>query len=373
MVCGSVELPRWSLLPGIVRLVYARTLPAALLPSPEEDPNCLRDCLVSLIDLRTSRAGFNSFSPPTHRLLDLLQSFHPFQASDARDEIYALISHSTDWNDLGIRVDYTISPERLYTTVAARILSEYQDLHLLLSNLHQKSLIIPSWVPDWSTWHFGSDLAGTGFDATLSASGSTSVELCVDEVECKLAVSGCLVDKINWVGDMILPFYTTHRGPVAARRQAWIGEQVEFLRKLEPYPDTGTDITEVLWQTLISNTTHNEIRADSSYSAFFEAHLSITTECPPEREDMARRFCDAVRWRSRYRRLCTTERGYVGAVPQSSQVGDLVCMFHGARHLFVVRPHGPDSAYVGHAYVHGLMNGEILEAAWYKKQTITLS
>lgn len=36
-------------------------------------------------------------------------------------------------------------------------------------------------------------------------------------------------------------------------------------------------------------------------------------------------------------------------------------MFHGGRHLFVVRENGRDFTYTGHAYIHGLMNGEILK------------
>lgn len=47
-------------------------------------------------------------------------------------------------------------------------------------------------------------------------------------------------------------------------------------------------------------------------------------------------------------------------------------MFQGCSVLLVVRPEGPDFKYLGHAYVHGLMNGEVLQAEWYQKQTIPL-
>lgn len=156
MMCGRVVLPHWEILLGVVAQVYARRLPTFLIPGPSEDPNSIRDCLISLLHLRREK----DYSAGEDRLLYLLQAFHPFKASDASDKIYSLFSHSLDHENLGLGVDYTIPVEDLYTTVAAHVLAKYQDLDLLLSNLHDKTLNLPSWVPDWSTWHFGCDLAG---------------------------------------------------------------------------------------------------------------------------------------------------------------------------------------------------------------------
>ena len=87
---------------------------------------------------------------------------------------------------------------------------------------------------------------------------------------------------------------------------------------------------------------------------------------------MAREFYDAMRRRSRYRRLAVTGRGYFGAIPQTAEIGDWVCMFHGGQHLFVVRQCGQDFTYVGHAYIHGFIRGEVLRLPWYDKRVITL-
>ncbi|KAK4209181.1 heterokaryon incompatibility protein-domain-containing protein [Rhypophila decipiens] len=387
MMCGRTVFPAWTTLLSVVRLVYARQLPAAMIPSHDEDPDSLRDCLISLINLRSPLQYM--LKPQRKQLLKLLQSFHPFQVSDPRDKVYSLLGHSLDHEHLGIEVDYTISPEQLYTTVAAEIATEYQDLRLLLSNLHHKSLSnLPSWVPDWSTWYFGSDLGGAGYDHTLFASGHTRASLKVigTRLQTKLSVSGCLLDTITWVGDEILPYYTTHEKPVATRRRGWITKQLEVVRKLDPYPylgNSGTqnpDITTVLWKTLISNTNHDESIAKAEYVDYFNAHYHHTDHPDDARgardndasdmSEKARRFCDAVRWRSRYRRVATTESGYFGAVPQKAQVGDILCLFQGGRHLYIVRPvdSGQLFKYVGHAYVHGLMGGEIVREEWYQKK-----
>ena len=143
------------------------------------------------------------------------------------------------------------------------------------------------------------------------------------------------------------------------------------MRQLEPYPEEP-DILAVLWKTLISGTNHKCVAADDAYVEYFNAHLNATMEQSPLLDRQAKSFCDAVQWRSRCRCLGTTDNGYFGAVPQTAQVGDWVCMFHGGRHLFVVRPSGWKFRYVGYAYVHGLMMGQVLAAPWYKETTITL-
>jgi len=370
MMCGRVVFPHWDILLGVVAQVYARQLPTFLIPGPSEDPDSIRDCLISLLQLRQEEG----YPAGGGHLLDLLQAFHPFKASDPRDKIYSLFSHSLDHQHLGLAVDYTIPAEDLYTTVAARVLAKCQDLDLLLSNLHGKTLDLASWVPDWSTWHFGCDMAGMGFYATLDAASGTPAVLRADETARTLGVSGCLVSKINWVGERILPYYVTHDGPViVAQRKLWIERQAETVRKLEQYmyPEE-TNILAVLWKTLIAGATHDEVAPDDTYVEYFNAHLDATMQRSPLINRQARSFCDAVRWRSRYRCLATTENGYFGAVPQTAQVGDWVCMFHGGRHLFVVRPSGTNFEYVGHAYVHGLMTGQVLTAQWYKNITITL-
>lgn len=87
---------------------------------------------------------------------------------------------------------------------------------------------------------------------------------------------------------------------------------------------------------------------------------------------MAREYRDAVRRRLRWRRLCTTRKGYFGAIPETAQIGDLVCMFDGTRSLFVVREKGAYFQLIGTAYVHGLMYGEVLKMEGYERQVLTI-
>jgi hypothetical protein len=140
---------------------------------------------------------------------------------------------------------------------------------------------------------------------------------------------------------------------------------------LQPYPD-GTPVIEVLWRTLIGNVTFYEQEADRTYAAYFYAHLNMKDDSSNTVRNTAREYCVAARRRSRYRCLGTTEKGYLGAVPDTALPGDLVCMFEGCKLLFVVRQVGDNYSLIGPAYVHGLMKGEVFQMANYKREMITL-
>ncbi|KZL71477.1 ankyrin and HET domain-containing protein [Colletotrichum tofieldiae] len=259
--------------------------------------------------------------------------------------------------------------EQLYITVANKILAKSPTLDILYSNLNKKSLALPSWVPDWSTWQFGSN--GAAHHYFYAACAATAAELRLHTSRDKLDISGCFVDKIVDLSDRVEPYYKDHHGPDLQRRKTWLKEQAEIVDRLEPYPD-GSDISDVLWRTLIGNVTLEEDDAGDDYKAFFYAHLNCCKDDSAEVKKMATNFCDAVRRRSRYRCLAVTEKGYFGAIPETAAVGDQIWMFQGGRHLFIVRQCEGGFIYIGYAYVHGLMQGEVLLSDWYEKCTITL-
>jgi hypothetical protein len=364
MMCGRIEIRHWSLIPDVVQLAFNRQLPAFLLPRGREDPYYLRECLTTLRGMRFSITE----SGHQFDFVMLLEQSHPFRASDPRDKVYSLLGLAADRDEIGLPVDYACTVEQLYTNVATVILQKSPDIEFLYNNLDKKSLSLPSWVPDWSTWRFGSH--GTvARDRCYAASANTAAELRVSRDQ--LEVAGCLVSKIASLGGRIGYPYGRADESRVTERNAWLIEQREFLQQIEPYPG-GMAIEEVLWRTLIGNITFYGEVAGKDYQAYYEAHVNYNSESSPTEKDMARQYIDNVRRRSRYRCLAITTMGYLGAVPQSAQVGDWVCMFHGGRHLFVVREIGANFTYLGPAYVQGLMNGEVLGLAECTEQTITL-
>jgi hypothetical protein len=64
----------------------------------------------------------------------------------------------------------------------------------------------------------------------------------------------------------------------------------------------------------------------------------------------------------RQRKFVTTEKGYLGLAPDQVQVGDVVAVLYGGELPMVLRPTNKtkEFQFVGDAYVHGIMNGEVL-------------
>jgi hypothetical protein len=354
IMCGR-RIVRWDFLTEFVELCWSRCLPVSLVPHAAEDPQDRARCLSKLVEMR-------HISPKGTFFAKLLPALHPTQTTDPRDKIYALFGLACDVDDIGIKVDYGCSPEELYINAAIHCLESAGSLELLYSNLTKKTLPLPSWVPDWSTWEPHSE--ATSFDYEYAASGSTKAEFEVLPGT-KLRVTGCLFDRIVFQTSPIGPFFT-HVG--ASGQREWLNQQFDFVEQLEPYP-TSEDVLDVLRRTLTGDLTFGEKPAGDLFNDHFRRLCKNSDQSDPY---ICRKWVDAVRQRSRYRSLCSTERGYLGAVPYTAKEGDWICMFHGMKLLFVVREIGPDFTYVGHAYVDEHMHGEIFDLDWYEKRTITL-
>lgn len=61
------------------------------------------------------------------------------------------------------------------------------------------------------------------------------------------------------------------------------------------------------------------------------------------------------------RGVCLTEKGFVGRVPLTAEVGDRVAVLFGVDVPFLLREHG-DGMFklVGECYIHGIMDGEVM-------------
>jgi hypothetical protein len=64
------------------------------------------------------------------------------------------------------------------------------------------------------------------------------------------------------------------------------------------------------------------------------------------------------------RRFCRTAKGRLGSVPEWAKLGDRICIFHGGRVPFVIRPCGDGTyTHVSDCYLHGVKDGEAMDMA----------
>jgi hypothetical protein len=76
------------------------------------------------------------------------------------------------------------------------------------------------------------------------------------------------------------------------------------------------------------------------------------------------------------RKLVTTEKGYLGVAFQDARRGDVVAIFLGCSYPILLRPCGKTYKVVSHCYIHGFMEGEIVEllrTGEYRLQDIAVS
>ena len=147
MMCGRVEIPDWDLIPETVQLVHERLIPRLMLARSKEDPNCLRECLPRMLQLRR----YIQDDGKSLTLFSLLRQGHQFRATDPRDKIYAMLGLASDRERMALPIDYECRPEDLYIAVAKKIAVTRQGHELLYANLDKKNFSLPSRVPDWSS------------------------------------------------------------------------------------------------------------------------------------------------------------------------------------------------------------------------------
>jgi len=83
-------------------------------------------------------------------LIYLMRSLRHFQATDPRDKVFALLGIASDSQVLGLRPDYRKSYEEAYTDVTRAFIQNGYIEILSLSESAKQSILLPSWVPDWS-------------------------------------------------------------------------------------------------------------------------------------------------------------------------------------------------------------------------------
>lgn len=75
---------------------------------------------------------------------------------------------------------------------------------------------------------------------------------------------------------------------------------------------------------------------------------------------------------ARNRKFCVTKKRYMGWCPFNTRPGDRICILFGGQTPYVVRKEGKGYRLLGEAYIHGVMDGEVLSMPDIKMETIRL-
>ena len=90
---------------------------------------------------------------------------------------------------------------------------------------------------------------------------------------------------------------------------------------------------------------------------------SCTEDCNLGRRHIGcwRQFAVKALDASRGRTYVTTERGYVGLAPENVRKGDMICVLYGGNVPYALRTVEGYFRFLGECYVHGIMDGEVME------------
>jgi hypothetical protein len=289
------------------------------------------------------------------------------EATNPLDHIYALLNLASDQAELGIIVDYTVSPVELYTQ-ATRAIYEKGDLALMAYCNHvPKSL--PSWVPNFTGdrgWiplreHCGHAWEGTSaFDASKGSKAAISF----DDSESRVSeIEGTLVDTVNFVDVPRAKVSVNSVTPDNRRHMVhWIRQSFDYIRDVEceAYPDAKSR-KEAAWRTPIlghfrlgKGTERAGPEAEKGYDA-------LLSEDENTHEPALKRLADIYFSQMMGASIpFRTTKGYIGMGPASAEPGDSVVVVLGCEVPFLLRKEDAASyRLVGEAYVHGIMFGEL--------------
>ncbi|KAH9242293.1 hypothetical protein K456DRAFT_1879274 [Colletotrichum gloeosporioides 23] len=346
---------------------------------------------------RTSRhANRFSFIYELHRARHL-------QATDPRDRVYALLGHYAIRNSpneelRALKPNYNKALEEVYVDVATRDLVGNNTLITLasvehdilpskqvvtkLSNVDYSSISptkLPSWVPDWRVYQTYMLSEPT---SPPRASGALPASLRVDSSSKTVCVKGVLVDTVVACSQPLGPreFHIDNLEGLASIETIWreVCGQSDFDLAARYLPFCGSAVFAYL-QTL-SNACVAVAWQDGQPYDFVPtrkwlAHGAKYLTCAVQAEGVSKKLQDLVeggdkaKWAraannaTRNRAFAGTHNGYYVLGPKMMEPGDAVCVLYGGNLPFCLRPWGSKYLLVGECYVHGIMNGEMIEAA----------
>jgi hypothetical protein len=321
----------------------------------------------------------------------LLHRSRRTKATDQRDMIYSLFGLMKEEDRAAIRVDY--SPSHTVTEVfmdVARycISTRYGPNLLVEAGISHNVPNLPSWAPDWTT--MGRTPLNTGiYNACLNL--YKPIELLPDGKRIK--VTGRKVETVAYVGIPVnYPYGVLESGGKDPSTEPYDVASIliaaavvcEPAREKYPqYPIRNEDWSEVLRRTCAVDRHwsgrrltpadrpeyDNCLKARGFGDDIFEAIKEDGRAVSQAQLGEKSRFANSLPYGvvvsefSKGRVIALLKGGLLGSMPSETRIGDVVVVLFGGWVPFVVRPLEDDEyELVGHCYIHGIMDGEWIEA-----------
>lgn len=279
------------------------------------------------------------------KLLNLLLDYAGAEASDARDNVYALIGLAADIDSGVFQPDYTIPAAEVYKRLVKFFLDTKGDLTIICTSQSaaRSNHVLPSWAPDWSVPRLWSHLAGkpgSSTDITIAfAKFSNDLQV--------LHVSGTLLGIIEDLTEPYAPSGSGMKSWLEYIHQWRVKNGVHTFEPLLPSRRTVQNLEQMIAQS-------NAHTAEGSQDERSSATEYITNFDGEVLVDFKHDLDDIFQ----HRRFATSSSSTIPSfhkvrclVPETALVGDHLVMLSGCQLPVVLHPVGSDWVLVGEAYI----------------------
>ncbi|KAL8800448.1 MAG: hypothetical protein Q9223_007127 [Gallowayella weberi] len=349
---------------------------------------------------------FSAFRDRRHRnepisLNDALSRTWHFQATDARDKLYALLGFCTDVTDGRFRPDYTARVENVYQAwteiLLERSFEDGRPLPMAGIGLARSYVNLPSWVPDFSSGSYEVQVrpmtvGGRPGEAYQAGGTSEPTDIIVDRLSSSVLLKLIVVDSVEAVfqqpstkesgrwDSIIRPLLLTPDKPKYGELLHWLEVIQKYCTQTAAHTGIGVvQVKELLSQTIVGNYPTSRANTDDAlpraFDCWYQSHRELAGKdkagviASQSRKadfyDQIQAFEDLKALSLQDRPIfSTTQRDFLGYGPKGLESGDLVCIVKGARMPYLLRSDLGDGCkwnLVGACFVHGLMYGEGLK------------
>ncbi|KIJ18117.1 hypothetical protein PAXINDRAFT_167394, partial [Paxillus involutus ATCC 200175] len=325
------------------------------------------------------------FSPEVNfrNFTHLVDNARPFQATDPRDKIYALLEHQHAHLPSGesiVEPDYRKTTLEVYREATMKLIQGGQSIDIFSCIQHDPATSaidpdFPSWVPRFDQSYGVRVLGRYTSDHLAGANNPFPSELISQDCELNvLTVRGIFFDTIGCHSHSLRAssFDLTDLSDVLENpvRAIWITAKLGTTPAA--YPGGGTMENAFIYTLTAGGAVGSEsdfwaywlrifeagFDPDNCSGADFRLHRSLSRHAEG---GSWMRFQDTVSEVCNGRKFIFTNRGYMGLGPGAAQLGDRVVVLFGADVPMVVRRR-EDGRYavIGECYMYGIMAGQVV-------------
>lgn len=327
-----------------------------------------------------------SCNPPwTKPLIDLIRdilSHGKTKATQPEDLVYSVIGIASDAATCGIEVDYDKHYSEVFREAALLHLKTLGAQALAWScqegrNRHPDSCRLPvncrlpSWVPDLALRTRGSLIGISQADRDLpkifSAAGKSMFEYNVDGKSDILCVRTSYTDRVIEVSKLFeISMQVYEPGwNFPQQHQAWLKDYERFLDAVADRNPTRYDLStrqDMRWRIPIADYYVDEKgfrRAGPEVKDWYMATLHPDGASSASSVNNSRKYSRSFYLADRV--AFSTETGYIGLGHPDTVIGDELHLIQGSDTPFILRKSDGRYELVGEAYVHGIMDGELVD------------